>query len=220
MKAITWEKVDELNDSEISYLLYTEGKDIKTICKIRNIAKVEVERHIIECKVKYRIFEGTNNIDAISKRLMRFSKEERINALNMMSNEDKKRIEKYAQERLFESNRDECMFFIWILGELISKESVPSLITFLRCSDGNIKRMCCSALGKIGDTKAEDALIQCLSETRLQIKDYAIRALGKLKSKKALDKLKIIEKNGEKDYIVRSAQNAIEQIEGKGDTDD
>jgi HEAT repeat protein len=220
MKSITWDNIDDLSDPEISYLLYTEGKDIKTICKIRNISKSEIEKHIIECKVKYRIFEGSNNLDSIAKRLMRFSKEERINALNMMTQEDKKKIEKYAQERLFESNRDECMFYIWILGELASKGSVPSLITFLKCSDGNIKRICCSALGKIGDIKSEDALIQCLNESRLQIKDYAIRALGKLKSEKALDKLRIIAKSGEKEYIIRSAQNAIDQIEGKGGTDD
>ena len=221
MKEITWENIDSLSDSEISYLLHREGKDINTICKIRNKNRSEVEKHIIECKVKYRVFEGTGKADDIAKKLMRYSKEERVNALNIMPEEEKKKIEELAIDKLFESNRDECMFYIWLLGELKSRGSVPALITFLRCSDGNIKRMCCSALGKIGDIRAENALFQCLEETRPQVKEYAIKALGKLKSKKSITKINEILKNSsEKPYIIRAAQYAIDQIEGKGEIGD
>jgi hypothetical protein len=221
MSIISWDNIDALSDSEISYLLYTEGKDIKTICKIRGKERAEIERQIIECKVKYRIFEGAEKVEDLIKKLMKCGKEERINALGIMSDEDKKRIEKHAISSLFECSKDECHFYIWLLGELKSRAAVPSLIAFLRCSDGNIKRMCCSALGKIGDIRSEDGLLGCINENRPQVKQYAIKALGKLRSKKSIPLLREILNNpSEKDYIKRAAVEALEHIEGKGDLHD
>jgi hypothetical protein len=221
MKEISWINIETLNDSEISYLLYKEGKDIKTICRIRGKERSEIEKHIIECKVKYRVFEGAGNADDIVKKLIRYTKEERINSLKLMPQDELKKIEKLAISKLFDCNRDECMFYIWLLGELESKDAVSSLVTFLKCSDGNIKRMCCSALGKIGDKRAENALVQCLDETRSQVKEYAIKALGKLKSSKALSKLREFSTSSiEKPYVVRAAIASLEQIEGKGEIND
>ncbi|WDC83649.1 HEAT repeat domain-containing protein [Caloramator sp. mosi_1] len=56
-------------------------------------------------------------------------------------------------------------------------------MTFLKCTDGNIKRICCSSLGKIEAKESEDALISVLTDKRPQVKQYAIKALGKIKSK-------------------------------------
>lgn len=84
---------------------------------------------------------------------------------------------------MFLVTRDECLFYIWLLGELKSKRAVSSIITFLKCTDGNIKRICCSSLGKIGDISSEEALITVLNDTRPQVKQYAIKALGRIRSK-------------------------------------
>ncbi|EYE89708.1 hypothetical protein Q428_00825 [Fervidicella metallireducens AeB] len=204
MKKLTWSQIEEMSDTEITYLLYLEGKDIKTICRIRGIDRVDAERHIIEGKIKYRIFEGTKNTEDIVKRLLRCHKDERQNALKIMGTQDIKKLERYALENLYTSTRDECLFYIWLLGEIKSKDAVQAIITFLRCRDGNIKRICCSALGKIGDLRAEDSLILCLDENRTQIKEYAIKALGRIKSKKALERLKKISLDeNERDYIKR-----------------
>lgn len=221
MKSVEWKEIDEMADSEISYLLYMEGKDIRTISKIRNMEKTIIEKHIIECKIKYRVFEGVKNTSDIAKKLMRYGRDERISVISKMYPEDKQSLEIYARDMLFKSTRDECSFYIWLLGEFKSQESVASIITFLRCSDGNIKRICCSALGKIGTKASEDALISCLGDNKPQVKQYAIKALGKIKSNKAVELLKKIsvDKN-EKEYVVRAAINSIDQILGKGDLND
>jgi hypothetical protein len=87
--------------------------------------------------------------------------------------------------------------------------------------DGNVKRICCSALGKIGDIRSEDALINCLEDSRPQIKQYAVKALGKIKSKKSLYTLNSICQNkNEKDYVIRAAAQAISDIEEAGDGND
>lgn len=219
MKKLSWSQIEEMNDTEITYLLYLEGKDIKTICRIRGIDRVDAERHIIEGKIKYRIFEGTKNTEDVVKRLLKCHKDERQNALKIMQNKELKKLERYALENLYNSTRDECLFYIWLLGEIKSKDAVPAIITFLRCRDGNIKRICCSALGKIGDLRAEDSLMLCLDEKRTQIKEYAIKALGRMKSKKALTNLKKISLDeNERDYIKRAADFAIKEIEEKGET--
>lgn len=221
MKSLEWKDIDEISDAEITYLLYMEGKDIKTISKIRNMEKTIVEKHIIECKIKYRAFEGVHNTEDIAKKLMRYGRDERISIISKMSDEDKHELEKYARDMLFISKRDECSFYIWLLGEFKSMESISPITTFLKCSDGNIKRICCSALGKIGSSASEEALISCLDDNKPQVKQYAIKALGKIKSNRSVPLLKkiTVDKN-ERDYVVRAAINSIEQILGKGDIND
>lgn len=218
MNALSWENIDQLSDSEISYLLYSEGKSINAICKIRNMQKTDIEKQIIECKIKYRVFEGSSSTDDIVKKLVRCGRDERKSIIAAMPEDEKIRLESHAIKKLFSSNRDECSFYIWLLGEFKSICAIPSIITFLKCSDGNIKRMCCSALGKIGDIRAEDALISCLKDSKPQVKEYAVKSLGKIKSKKALPYLyDIINKGSEKEYIIRASKIAVSHIEEKGD---
>lgn len=210
---ISWEQIEDLNDSEISYLLYLEGKSIKTICRIRNMDKGDVERQIIECKIKYRILEGSERVEDIITRLMNSRREERANAISYIDQPKIKEIEEYAIKHLFNSKRDECIFYIWLLGEIKSQKALPSIMSFLRCSDGNVRRMCCSALGKIGDIKCEDGLIKCINDTRPQVREYAIKSLSKIKSKKSLVLLENVLNNvNEKDYVKRAAENAIKEI--------
>ncbi|MCS4464274.1 HEAT repeat domain-containing protein [Clostridium botulinum] len=55
----------------------------------------------------------------------------------------------------------------------------------------NIRRMAVSALGKIGSIKGETVLIRALEDENSQVVTYAIKALNKIKSTKAKEKLYI-----------------------------
>lgn len=218
MKNISWDNIDNLKDSEITYILFMEGRDVDTISRIRNKDRNSIERDILECKIKYRATEGSNSPRDILSRLMKCSKDERLIHIKTIGNSDLKAIEKYMIRNLFDCTRDECMFYVWLLGEIKSKDAVQGLITYLKCTDGNIKRMCCSALGKIGDLKSEDSLIGCLGDSKLQVREYAIKALGKLKSEKALPiLLNIMNDSSQKEYIIRASKTAINEIQDKGD---
>lgn len=215
MKDISWENVEQLTDQEITYLLYKEGKSIKAISLIRNIDKSLAEKQIIEFRMNNRIFESAMTTEDIIRNIKKCTREERSLTISRLPGETIKELETFALSRLFESCRDECNFLLYLLGEMKSKRAVPSIMVFLKSSDGNIKRAACSALGKIGDIRAEEGLISALDDKRPQVREYAIKALGRIGSKKAIEQLKKIEVNPqEKDYVKRAARNVINEIRG------
>lgn len=215
MKDISWENIEQLTDQEITYLLYKEGKSIKAISRIRNIDKSLAEKQIIEFRMNNRIFESAMTTEDIIKNIKKCTREERTLTIGKLPEDTIKELESYALSKLFESCRDDCAFLLYLLGEMKSKKAVPSIMVFLKSNDGNIKRTACSALGKIGDIRAEEGLISALEDKRPQVREYAIKALGKIGSRNAIGQLKKIEINPqEKDYVKRAAKNVLNEIRG------
>ncbi|MCK6627572.1 MAG: RecQ family ATP-dependent DNA helicase [Anaerolineae bacterium] len=100
------------------------------------------------------------------------------------------------------------------LGESGSPEAVPELVEALRHSDGNVRRLAASALGKIGDPQAVEPLLALLAaETKPQVRQYAIKALGRLRDPQASTILEQIAANpAEEDYNIKAAQAALTYI--------
>jgi len=100
------------------------------------------------------------------------------------------------------------------LGESGSPEAVPELVEALRHSDGNVRRLAASALGKIGDPQAVEPLLALLAaETKPQVRQYAIKALGRLRDLRATTMLEQIASNSaEEDYNLKAAQAALTYI--------
>ncbi|SKA96393.1 Helix-turn-helix domain-containing protein [Caloramator quimbayensis] len=217
MNNLSWNNIKNLNEEEITYMLYLEGKSIDIISRIRNMEKNTIEKQIIECKIKYRVFENSNSEKDIINKLKRCHKNERQSIINLLSNKDKENLENYLLDNLFNAAKEDCGFYIWLLGELKSKRALQPIYAFLKCNDGNIKRICCSAIGKIGDISSENLLISCLSDSRPQVVQYAIKALSKIKSQKSVFYLnKIAEDENQREYVKNAAVSAIEEIT-KGD---
>ncbi|AAO36702.1 conserved protein [Clostridium tetani E88] len=101
---------------------------------------------------------------------------------------------------------------IWIVGELraincrdiLLKGSVHKFI--------NIRRMAISAMGKIANKDFEVPLMRALDDSNPQVVLYAIKALGKIDSKKAINKIKILEEKWDKSYIKNACENYIESL--------
>ena len=51
---ISWDNIDNLEDSHITYLLYKESKTVSQISKIRNLSSVEVNDQLIKAKLEER----------------------------------------------------------------------------------------------------------------------------------------------------------------------
>lgn len=220
MDTLSWESEKELSDGEVTYLLYKEGKPIKLIARIRNMEKSEVERQILDCRIKYRVYEGASTTEDIISNIKSFTREERSLLIRELPESQKVKIEEYALSRLYSSDRDTCAFYIYLLGELKSRRSVPSLKPFLKTSSGIIKRTVCSALGKIGDIRSEEGLIYALSDKRPQVREYAIKALEKIGSSACYDRLNTIAQDlEERDYVRRAADNALKSIHDRGNGD-
>lgn len=218
MKDISWKNIKNLNDDEITYLLYLNDSDISDIARIRNTDAKRVEKSIIECKARYRAYEGSQDIGDVLEKIMKYAIDERQKYINGLSKNEIEKAERLCCSRLFNSSRDECVFYLWFLGEIKSTYSVKYIKTFLKCSDGNIRRICCSALGKIGDMSAEDTLLNCTYDKHPQVRQYAVKALSNIKSSKAISRYKeIIGDYKEKDYVKRAAQFAIDELQKASD---
>jgi len=102
-------------------------------------------------------------------------------------------------------------------GERQDPESVSNLIAILKHEDGNARRLAASALGKIGDPRAVQPLMDLLAtETKPQVRQYAVKALGALRDPRPVDLLqKIADDENEMYYTRDSAKHAIENIHRK-----
>ena len=97
----------------------------------------------------------------------------------------------------------------------IRYQRFPELIEYLTHTNGNVRRLAASALGKIGETQATIPLIELLRhEKKPQVRQYAVKALGRIGDNRALTILeKIAEDKGEKEYITIAAKKAFEEFE-------
>lgn len=102
---------------------------------------------------------------------------------------------------------------IWLLGESHSKEDFAKLIQAIDDTNGNVRRLAASALGKIKDAEAIGPLMELLTDTKPQVRQYAIKALGEIGHPAATQALvKIKDDPDEKDYNRTSAVTALRKI--------
>lgn len=49
---ISWENIDELEDYQITYLLYKESLNVNQIAKVRNLSPQDIADHLIKIQVE------------------------------------------------------------------------------------------------------------------------------------------------------------------------
>jgi ATP-dependent DNA helicase RecQ len=111
-----------------------------------------------------------------------------------------------------ESRDSKSMFHrIVELGESGSSSALPELFAALKSEDGNARRLASSALGKLKDAQAVQPLLDLLNhETKPQVRQYAVKALGSIGDRRAIAILtKIADDENEMYYTRDSARAAI-----------
>jgi len=100
------------------------------------------------------------------------------------------------------------------LGKIQCQDGIPELISALNSSNGNVRRLAASALGKIRACQAVDPLLKLLQkETKPQVRQYIVKALGRIGDRRAVIALaKINDDELEKYYVRASAQHALKKI--------
>ena len=94
------------------------------------------------------------------------------------------------------------------LGESKSPSAVPELISALDNKNGNVRRLAASALGRIRDTRAVDPLLKILEhESKPQVRQYVVKALGAIGDKRAEKILQQIANNDDEMYYTRDSAN-------------
>ena len=119
--------------------------------------------------------------------------------------------EKKDSSELPATNRTQRVFQ---LGEAGSPSALPELVAALEDSNGNVRRLAASALGKIGDARAVTPLLTLLAqEQKAQVRQYAVKALGKIGDPRARPMLrKIAAGEDERDYTRKAARNALRRL--------
>ncbi len=206
---LDWKDIDSFSDSDITYFLSLEGKSIEAICKIRSIEREEAQRHIIEGKIKYRFLVKSKSEEELFKILCNTAKQDKLSVLASLNNESRERLIEYIKKEyaIMQSKNKETA--LWIIGELRTKVAMDILMKSTVHKHVNIRRMAVSALGKLEDKAGEMALLRALEDENSQVVLYAIKSLSKIKSERALNKIKNIYAAADKDYIRRAAEEFI-----------
>ncbi len=100
------------------------------------------------------------------------------------------------------------------LGEARDPQAVQEIVEALSHENGNVRRLAASALGKIGDQRAVEPLLDLLNrETKLQVRQYIIKALEKIGDVRAISALeKIATDTNEKSYTRTASRFALEKL--------
>lgn len=205
-----WNEIDNMESFQISYLLYLEGKSIDIISKIRNLPYKEVEKHIIEAKIKY---QKKKKQDKLIK-IISMSKSKRIEYLKTLTNEDERDLVEQIYKRYIKfKNTEDRMILIWLIGELKDEKLVPFLLMELKSKNVNYRRLSVSALGKMAKSEYKNIFEEFFFDDNPQVRQYAIKStrnIGDMHTIKLLEK--ILNDKNEKDYVIRAAKDVINYL--------
>ncbi len=213
MLNIDWNKINLYTEQDITYFLFLEGKSIECLCRLRNLNKETIQKHILDGKIKYGIVAKSNNEKELFQTISQSGKLDKIDALKGLSEENNSKLICYIRENYVDMKTKDKENAVWIIGELKDKVSLDILAKASVHNHVNVRRMAISAIGKIGDKSSENILIRALGDNNPQVIMYAIKSLIKIKSKNAQNKVENIYKNTEKDYIKRVSEEYLKVIE-------
>lgn len=209
---INWNDINNYTEEDITFFLFLEGKSIESICKIRKLDKENVQKHVLDGKIKYGILAKSRNVKELFESICKSGKQDKIEALKGLEEDNKIKLIQFIRENYSSMLTKEKENAIWVLGEVGNKDVLDILIKASVHKHVNVRRMAVSAVGKIGDKSMESLLIRCLEDENPQVVMYSIKALGKIKSESSKNKVKQIVDKWDKDYIKRIGEQYFKEI--------
>lgn len=216
MLKVDWNDIDSYTTEEISYFLSLEGKSMDSISKIRNLDRKTIENHIISGKIKYGILAKSGSEKQLFYKISISGKFDKINVLKNLDKSNEKKLVKFIKLNYTDMRTKDKETALWILGEIGDMEVFDVLVKGVVHKHVNVRRMAVSAIGKLGcksgNKLGENALIRALDDTNPQVIMYAIKALIKIKSEKAAEKIEYIKDNTDKEYLKICSQQYLNII--------
>ncbi|WP_027626633.1 HEAT repeat domain-containing protein [Clostridium lundense] len=212
---VQWEDIDNYSQEEITYFLFLEGKSLEAICKIRNINREVAQKHIIDGKIKYGFLAKSKDEGELLRNISKAGKLDKLDIINSLEEAMKIKLIEYIRKNYVEMYAKEKETAVWIIGELNEESCKDILVKASVHKFINVRRMAISAMGKLEDKTLEMPLIRALEDNNSQVILYAIKALTKIKSLKAKEKINCILNNSDKDYLKRAAEIYMNEMELK-----
>lgn len=202
-----WNFIENYTNEEISYFLTLEGKSVDAVAKIRNLDRGTVQKHIINCKIKYRYLVKSKSPMELFMSLKDVPKAERLLVLNGLDTVNRERLIHYICTSYMDMELKDKEAAIWVMGEMRSSAFLDLLIKATVNNHVSIRRMAVSALGKLGDIKALRALMRALDDKNPQVVSYAVKSLQKLNCREADEKVKLLYIRTDKAYIKKACED-------------
>lgn len=202
-----WNFIENYTNEEISYFLTLEGKSVDAVAKIRNLDRGTVQKHIINCKIKYRYLVKSKSPMELFMSLKDVPKAERLLVLNGLDTVNRERLIHYICTSYMDMELKDKEAAIWVMGEMRSSAFLDLLIKATVNNHVSIRRMAVSALGKLGDIKALRALMRALDDKNPQVVSYAVKSLQKLNCREADEKVRLLYIRTDKAYIKKACED-------------
>lgn len=207
-----WNFIENYTEEEISYFLTLEGKSVDAIAKIRNLDRGTVQKHIINCKIKYRYLVKSKSPGELFMSLKDVPKAERLLILNGLDTVNREKLAHYICTNYMELALKDKEAAIWIMGEMKNTAFLDLLIKATVNNHVSIRRMAVSALGKLADIKGLRALMRALDDENPQVVSYAVKSLQKLNCREADEKIKLLYNKTDKAYIKKACEDYFDII--------
>ena len=218
---ISWDNIDQLEDHFITYLLYKESKTVSQISKIRNISTTEVNDQLIKAKleIKAMLKDELESSKDVLDRFLELNKDKRLAFMNNLQEDSMIDFKRRLYKRiLIERNAEDLMILIWATGELKDERFLRLLHPLTSHRHSDVRRITYSALRKIESPKSREVLQRGLYDTNAQTRQYCAKALSKIGNETSLKMLRQLKnkRQFEKDYVLRAYDEAIDNLEGRG----
>lgn len=210
-----WNDIEKYSEEDITYFLFIEGKNIDSICKIRNLDRTTVQNHIIEGKIKYRFLARSKNTEELFIEITKAGKRDKQELLSSFDEENKNKLLNFIINSYPKMNSKHKEIAVWILGELKEAKGLGILVKASVNNIVNVRRMAISAMGKLENESCEMPLIRALEDSNPQVISYAIKALQKLNSIKAKEKIILLKDSTDKSYVIKAADEYLSSLEEK-----
>lgn len=150
---ISWENIDELEDYQITYLLYKESLNVNQIAKVRNLSPQDIADHLIKIQVEKR--EEDRKKDTLELYLT-LNKEERLEYLEQLDSDELTYFKRKIL-RLIPIEKDirNLMILAWTVGEIGDAEFLDFLEGLSNHENGDMKKVANTAIKKIKNKSKE-----------------------------------------------------------------
>lgn len=154
---ISWKNIDELEDYQITYLLYKESLSVNQIAKVRNMSPQEIGDHLIKIQMEKR--ELDRKKDDLEEYL-ELSRDDRNEFLKNLDEEEIVFFEKKMYRRiLIEKDIKNLMILTWTAGELKSKDFLDEIEKLTLHPNVDVRKIANSAIRKIKEKSDKDSKV-------------------------------------------------------------
>lgn len=150
---ISWENIDELEDYQITYLLYKESLNVNQIAKVRNLSPQDIADHLIKIQIEKR--EEDRKKDTLELYLT-LNKEERLEYLEQLDSDELTYFKRKIL-RLIHIEKDirKLMILAWTAGEMRDTEFLDFLEGLVNHENEDMKKVANTAIKKIKNKSKE-----------------------------------------------------------------